>query len=175
MTTLILCAMWSLTVAVLSGEVEAKPTGSFMHAQLDEQAQSLVSGVPVARAICRTESAWTKLDTAMDLYGNPVKVLHTFRQNDALVEQMFHEKFCAPTTEEDSSSNNRSSLAPTLHSVAQSVQTCYGIDEARFRGVCLTKYSYVYARVQNQRGVIGWNAINIRGGCECALFPRARA
>ncbi|OWA52696.1 hypothetical protein BV898_17141 [Hypsibius exemplaris] len=50
---------------------------------------------------------------------------------------------------------------------------CRGVDEAQYRGFCMTQHTYTYAYVVNQRGLEGWNVIRIRGGCECGLFEKA--
>ena len=129
---------------------------------------------------CQTESVWVKLHHAYDMYKNRVEVLPDFQQNNTIVEQIFHERYCAgdtfltnvPVVE----SSHPTPLMPSVssHRLEWSnmlgKQKCFGIDSKAYHGYCITQHSFVYAKVKNQKGEDGWNVIRIRGGCECAVF-----
>lgn len=120
------------------------------------------STAQIPTPVCRTISQWAKVSAAEDLFNNAVEVLNNFSQNDVLVDQLFHERFCE--TDQISSKPEEFPYGGHIR-----VQQCAGIDSNAYHGTCVTTFTYTYAKVRNERGEHGWTAIRIRGGCECSL------
>ncbi|OWA50692.1 hypothetical protein BV898_15201 [Hypsibius exemplaris] len=116
--------------------------------------------------VCRSVDQWsTPSNPTQDVFGNLVRVLPDFRQNNATVSQLIHERFCS----EEPPPAKLLPLIPGSTTFQGSLK-CQGLGEPHTSGRCRTRHAFVYAYVRNSRGEDGWHVVRVRGGCECELF-----
>lgn len=111
----------------------------------------------LVRPVCESISEWVRKYEAEDMWGNTFTVLQEIDVGGTRVNQFFYETRCRR-------SNPNHSTPPS----------CTGIDNERFSSMCLEKYIWVYAKVVDNDGNIGWTLVKNAGSCNCGVVARTR-
>ena len=98
---------------------------------------------------CMSIHAWTQMNESINMNGQRVTVLPYIMMAGERHMQYIYETMCL---DED--------------------QSCRGVNKNRYKSECKTKKTYAYAFVRNELGEENWAHIEVRGSCNCALFPK---
>jgi hypothetical protein len=110
--------------------MEKRSSGDLMNSR-PTASRPTRSRLPLAHPVCRTVEKWTTLDNAVDIFGNQVRVLHKFSQDNAFVEQNFYERYCETDGDESSKGKSKTLSMDESSGGSLGLNKCYGVDEGR--------------------------------------------
>lgn len=100
-------------------------------------------------SVCESTGAWVEKQTALDMYGNTLRIVQSIDIGGTRMTQYFYERYCA---EENCQ--------------------CRGIDTVNYTSKCETKNTWVKAKVMDHFDNVGWNYISVRSACGCSVTEK---